>query len=96
MWYASRILFLIENEFQNLLSSKRTRVVVDYLENLDDLKDILSEAKFYLQNAFENEATSFFLKSAIRVEKSNVTYFRDFLGLNDTSLTGKPESNDDE
>lgn len=91
MWYASRTLFLIENESQNLYRSSK----VKYANNLRSLNDILKEAKSYLKDAFENEATGFLLRSAVR-DGNTKTYFRDFLGLNDTSLSGKPESNDDE
>jgi hypothetical protein len=93
MWYASRSLFLIENEFQYFNAQIEPP---EYMENLKDLKDILTEARSYLKDAFENEATRFLLSSAIKDEKTGFTYFRDFIGLNDTDVFGKPKENDEE
>jgi hypothetical protein len=68
---------------------------IEHFKRLRDLSDILHEAKYYLQVAFENEATDDLFKKSIRVDDNNV-YFRDFLGLNDTNIFGKPESNNDD
>ena len=61
MWYASRTLFLIENEYQNYLHmrTKNENVVSDkdFVERFESLQSILFEAKSYLQEAFENGAT---------------------------------------
>lgn len=94
LWYASRSLFLIENELQKLNSP----LVTDpneqgFLNNLRALKDILTEAKDYLKEAFENDVTGFLVRTAVNAT-SESTYFRDFLGLNDTDIFGKPVTND--
>jgi hypothetical protein len=97
LWYSSRTLFLIENEYKKFehLIVKNDDNDVEHLKRLSDLSDILKEAKFYLQTAFENEGTNDLFEKAVRVDDNNV-YFRDFLGLNDTTIFGKPESNDDD
>jgi hypothetical protein len=97
LWYSSRTLFLIENEYKKFEYMIQTNDVseIEHLKRLRDLSDILQEAKYYLQVAFENEATDDLFKKLIRVDDNNV-YFRDFLGLNDTNIFGKPESNNDD
>ena len=65
------------------------------MKRLRDLSDILQEAKYYLQVAFENEGTNDLFEKAVRVDDNNL-YFRDFLGLNDTTIFGKPEQNNDD
>jgi hypothetical protein len=99
LWYASRTLFLIENEMANYehLRANAPSENAMFLRLMDALRDILMEAKGYLQDAFENEATHFFEHSVVYTDSSRSKgYFRDFLGLNDTSIFGKPESSDDD
>lgn len=81
LWYSSRTLFLLQNE-------------IDYIKN-PQLRSILSEAKAYLQDAFENAATQRFFNEA-KVDKNKHIYFEDFLGVNDTNILGqaKPTGED--
>ncbi|CAF0912293.1 unnamed protein product [Brachionus calyciflorus] len=84
LWYASRTLFLIESEAKKM----------SFLNN-DNLESVLLEAKSYLQDAFETKATEFLLNWQIK-DGVDKTHFRDFIGLNDTNLFGKPESKNDD
>ena len=91
LWYSSRSLFLIENELQKLDPANG----VDdepFLKNLKRLEDVLSEARDYLKSVFEKDVTDFLLNAAVN-ESSGSTYFRDFLGLNDTNVFGHPVIN---
>jgi hypothetical protein len=99
MWYASRTLFLINNEYERFLYLMKNgeNSDLEFLENFSSLKNILLEAKSYLEEAFENVATKYLFEWGIPLDSAHsVVYFRDFLGLNDTSLFGKHESNDDD
>lgn len=96
MWYASRSLFLINNELRKLASPTEYQIEQAFLDNLGALKDILIEARGYLQDAFENDVTAYLFANAVNGSTQSSTYFRDFLGLNDTDLFGKPVHNNDE
>ena len=99
MWYASRTLFLIENEYQKFMYNVENGIKDDvaYLNRFKALQDVLFEAKSYLEDAFENSATQFLFKWSIPVgNQNNQVYFRDFLGLNDTNLFDKPDPKDDD
>lgn len=50
-----------------------------FIEHFNSVKDILAEAKSYLQDAFENTVTDYLLREA-NYDKSG-TYFCDFLGI---------------
>jgi len=90
LWYASRSLFFLENELTQIEFNTDKR----FVEHFNSLKDILVEAKSYLQDAFENTATEYLLKSN---NKENLgTYFCDFLGQDDKDLFGRPEKNKDD
>lgn len=91
LWYASRSLFLIDNE---LKKQTAPGFLLNNGSSAANLKDILAEARVYLKNAFENDVTEFLLRSAVNSTDQSMTYFRDFLGLNDTDLFGKPVIND--
>lgn len=82
MWYASRTLFLIENQLQN-----------NQQQLIGDLQRILAEAKGYLQVAFENRVSNLLLATAIK-DSVDTAYFVDFLGLNDTNVFDKPSPSD--
>lgn len=77
MWYASRSLFLIENEFKKVSYMSQNGQYEDYFKSFSQLEDILIEAKSYLEDAFQNEGTSNLLKWAVR-ESSSRVHFRDF------------------
>jgi hypothetical protein len=100
MWYASRTLFLIENEYQRylyIIKNDNVESNKDFVERFKSLQSILFEAKSYLEDAFENAATQDLLKWSIPVDSTRTqVYFRDFLGLNDTSLFNKPEQNNED
>ena len=99
MWYASRTLFLIENEYQKYIHCKQQNSASnnEFIIRFESLQAILFEAKFYLQEAFENAATQDLLKWSIPTDSSrSQIYFRDFLGLNDTSVFNKPEQNNED
>lgn len=98
LWYASRTLFLINNEYEKVENFKSGKLDETRVKRLKSLENVFSEAKSYLETAFENSATSILLTKAIPVTDTNETsvYFRDFLGLNDTSVLGKPESNNED
>lgn len=99
MWYASRTLFLIENEYQNYMNllNSNNKEHVAFVKRFRALKPILEEALSYLQPAFEIFATvDLFKWTRIDEKDKTKTYFCDFLGLNDTTLFGKHvETNDD-
>ena len=95
LWYASRCLFLIESELKKFQLQKNTDTIEEYFINFDKLEKILSESKKYLQNAFENAVTKFLIDSSIKT-KQNETFFRDFIGLNDTNIFGRQESQNDD
>lgn len=82
---------MIENELQKLYAPSEAEPWL--VENLNRLQDVLKEAKSYLQDAFENDVTSFLMHTAVN-DSDGSTRFRDFLGLNDTNAFGKPVSND--
>ena len=96
MWYASRTLFLIENEYRKfaVMLEDRDLSKSGYVMRLASLQSILKEAKSYLEEAFKTSAYNFLTKSALRPARGE-TYFRDFLGLNDTDLFGKPIQRDE-
>lgn len=54
----------------------------------------MSEAKFYLEDAYQKTATDY-LFNVYNIDKTG-TYFCDFLGENDTNVFGKPEKNTDD
>ena len=92
LWYASRTLFLLENEFQKFEKSNEIKQIKDS-NRFNSLKDVLEEAKFYLKDAFEGVVSDLLIKSVNREESINdEAYFCDFLGLNDTNILGKPTS----
>ena len=97
LWYASRTLFLLENEFQRFDSMKKSfGLEDDFVKRFQLLEDIFAEAKGYLKEAFEKSATEFLISSAIKDKDPAGSYFCDFLGMNDTNIFGKQEpSNDD-
>lgn len=98
MWYASRTLFLIENEYQkfsHMAAHKDEHYDEAKFVHLSSLRDILTEAKFYLEDTFKTTVTKFLLREAVKAS-ANQTYFRDFLGMNDTSIFGKPVSHDED
>jgi hypothetical protein len=94
LWYSSRTLFLINNEYLKL---EQTPAAVDehYRSHLAALKDVFAEAKSYLEEAFKTTATAFLFEKKLTPTPGH-TYFRDFLGLNDTNVFGKPEANDED
>ena len=90
LWYASRTLFLIENEIGKYFYFTKIGKTDEYFTSLESVRDILLEAKAYLQDAFENKATQYLLKWKIN-DGQEKTHFRDFIGLNDTNIFGKPD-----
>ncbi|RNA10229.1 transmembrane [Brachionus plicatilis] len=78
LWYTSRTLFLLENEFRSSSVPK-------------SIGDVLTEAKSYLSKALEKEATNFFLAKAQRDHEGHI-FFEDFLGVDDTDIFGKKSS----
>ena len=62
-------------------------------QRFNSLKDVLEEAKSYLQDAFQVVVSDLLIKSVIREESiDDEAYFCDFIGLNDTNILGKPTS----
>lgn len=90
LWYTSRTLFLIDNELQFLHWGQGDQA---HKSNLKRLEDILSEARGYLKEAFENDVTEYLIRNVVNAT-AQATYFRDFLGLNDTDFFGKPVHSD--
>ncbi|RNA02512.1 hypothetical protein BpHYR1_046433, partial [Brachionus plicatilis] len=90
LWYASRTIFLIENEIEKFIHLRKKGVHHEYYGSLESISDILLEAKGYLQDAFENKATEYLSKWQIP-DGPDKGYFRDFLGLNDTNIFGKQD-----
>lgn len=95
LWYASRSLFLIESELKKFNQQKQSDSLEEYFTNFQKLEKILSESKKYLQNAFENAVTRFLIDSRIN-NRENETFFRDFIGLNDTNIFGRQEPQNDD
>jgi hypothetical protein len=100
MWYASRTLFLIENEYQRyscIIKNVNVESNKDFVELFESLQPILFEAKSYLEEAFENAVTEDLIKWSIPVDSTRTQiYYRDFLGLNDTSFFNEPEKNNED
>lgn len=90
LWYASRSLFLIENEIEKFIYLTKNGRSEVYFDTFSGISEILLEAKSFLQDAFETKATEYLLKWQIQ-DGPGKTHFRDFLGLNDTNIFGKPE-----
>lgn len=95
LWYTSRTLFLLENEFQefNKLDSKKD---TKHQNNFASLKEIFAIAKSYLKETFENSVTEFLFQKQIKSESNNEVYFCDFLGQGDKNILGKPEASNDD
>lgn len=95
LWYASRTLFLIESELNKFKFVNHTGKNEDYMINFDKLEKLLNEVKKYLEDAFENWVTNYLINSSIDDGK-NTTFFRDFIGLNDTNIFGKQQPKNDD
>ena len=83
LWYASRSLFLIENE-------QRRRA-----NGSEQIAPAVLAVKAYFEEAFEVHATAFLFAKRVTDAATGRFYFRDFLGLND-SVFGQPEQNEDD
>jgi hypothetical protein len=77
-----------------MLDEKISFLDSKFMSNLEKLREILLKAKSYLQPVFENEVSLYLYKNCVRMGPGR-TYFRDFLGLNDTKGK-KSYSNDDD
>ncbi|RNA27111.1 transmembrane [Brachionus plicatilis] len=95
LWYASRTLFLIESELKKFYYFNKIGKYEEYFLDFEKLENILIEAKHFLQDTFETAVTRFLVNSSIQ-DGRNKTFFRDFIGLNDTNIFGKQESKNDD
>jgi hypothetical protein len=97
LWYASRTLFLLTNQYnkyddmiaRNDLSDK------EFVQRLASMQSVFLQAKSYLEDAFKTTATEYLFAKKLTPQPGH-TYFRDFIGLNDTTVFGKPVSNDED
>merc|ERR550539_112211 len=103
LWYASRTLFLIDNEYERYTNFKQTPLselseeTQGFVQRFESLEDILMEAKGYLQKAFEETATIDLLKRAKKSDGDlQLTYFTDFLGQDDKGVLGESRPNNDD
>lgn len=85
LWYTSRTLFHLENEFQqDMYQSVSFR----------KLEDVFEEAYSYLKETFETTVTDFLLANQKKGEQE--AYFCDFLGADDTNILGMKEPTNDD
>ncbi len=99
LWYTSRTLFFLENEFQNYENLAKLNKPKDqiFLKHFSSMYQVLDQAKSYLNVTFQGVVTNFLIDNQIKSElSSDEVYFCDFLGRDDTDIIGiKRPSKDD-
>ncbi len=99
LWYTSRTLFLLENEFQSFEQLAKLNKPEDrrYLEHFSSMYHIFDQARSYLNGTFQGAVTDFLVDNQIKSESSDdEVYFCDFLGRDDKDAFGRKEPSKDD